>query len=382
MQTLESSELDRLWTQELYREFNEVLVYYRLQLPRPVIVLTDDTARYGSYDSLLQKLTISRKLIELYSWDVVLEVLKHEMAHILADSMGSDDPHGPTFQKACERLGVAPWARQARIEIDPAQALQAHRTLTEEQERLLRRVEKLLSLAGSQETHEATLAMERARELILRHQLETFVNQKEEQYTYVLIEHRKKQIPAHQSAIASLLCNHFFVDCITRSLYHAQDRCSYKVLEIAGTRENVQMAEYVYWFLWNQLPLLWKHHKKGLSQAASRLSQRSFYLGVLHGFRHKLTLQKEELEQRTQSWGLEVSAQQCHSITSRAHKNLQAFLRSRYPFLERRSRGGTTLTREDFTSGQARGRELNLHRGLTQGHTGSVRLLGPSTSRS
>ncbi len=383
--TFAENELDRLWTQQLYREWQEIQVYYRLQLPKPLILITEDQTRLGSYDAFLQKLTISRSLILGYSWDVVLEVLKHEIAHMLVaheSPQNTEMPHGPLFQKSCERLGVAPWARQAQIEADPSQAMQEHRALSEEQERLLRKVEKLLSLASSSETHEATLAMERARELILRYELERHLSQRESSYTYVLIEHRKKQISSVQAAIASILCTHFFVDCVTRNLFDAKDQCSYKVLELVGTRENVQMAEYVYWFLWNQLPLLWEKHRSTRTQARGKLPQRSFYLGVLNGFRQKLTWQKEELHTRSQTWGLQLSAQQCLSMEARSQRALQAFLRQRYPFLERRSRQGSQITRDDYASGQAKGRELTLHRGLHQEQRGRTLQLPGSSGRS
>jgi predicted SprT family Zn-dependent metalloprotease len=378
-------ELDLLWTQELYREWQELQVYYRLQLPKPLIQVSDDHSRYGTYDPLIHKLTISRLLIQNYSWDVVIEVFKHEIAHMLVflrHSQTTEAPHGPLFQEACDRLGVAPWARHATIEVDPAQAMQAHRVLREEEERLLRKVEKLLSLASSNEAHEATLAMQRARELIMRYQLEKHLARRTNDYTYVLIEHKKKQISAHQSAIASILCTHFFVDCVTRSLYDAKDVCHYKVLEIIGTRENVQMAEYVYWFLWNQLPFLWRRHQAEHRTARGKLSQRSFFLGVLHGFRQKLTLQKEDIRQQAETWGLQLSSEQCLDLTGRSQRDLRAFLRQRYPYLERRSREGSRVTRDDFAQGEERGRELNLHRGLAQETKGRMALLPGASSRS
>lgn len=378
-----ADESTKLWTLQLYREFDETLLYYRIRLPRPHIQLSESRTRYGSYDPLGPTLTISDHLIREHSWDVVLEVLKHEMAHMLVGESSMETAHGPAFQEACSRLGLAPWARHAHIEVDPATAVQQHRQLSAEQERLLRRVEKLLSLATSSHEHEASLAMQRARELCARHQFENFGT--DATYTYVLIQHDKKVIPAHQASISSILCNHFYVDCVTRHQFDAKTGMRYKVLEILGTRENVQMAEYVYWFLWNQLPLLWRHYrqekfgarselKRGQSRAP-RVSQRSFYLGVLRGFDDKLSLQKASLGPHGASEGLIALEAQERSLEARLQANLRQFVRERFPHLHRSGGRRHNLAADDFAGGRQRGRELNLHRGLTESHRGAIQLL-------
>lgn len=379
-----SSELEKSWVLQLYKEWQELFRYYRLPpLPTPLITLHAGRQRYGFYDAMERRLSLSVGLIRDFSWDVVLEVFKHEVAHILALTLDGEEEraHGPAFQKACSRLGVAPWARHAYIEVDPNTAVQEHRQLTQEQERWLRRVEKLLSLAGSSESHEASLAMEKARQLCTRHQLENLLQGQRARYTYILIEHGKKLIPAHQAAISSLLCTHFYVDCVTRSQFDARTGESYKVLEILGSQENVQMAEYVYWFLWNQLPLLWTRHEKEKEKKPhelrpkKRTSQRSFYLGVLNGFHEKLSRQKQSLHELSQSWGLVLSRQKSLELEQQVRSELRQFVRERYPHLYRGSGSRQGLVYSDYAKGQEKGKELNLHRGLTQSHRGAIQLL-------
>lgn len=374
------TELERTWVLQLYKEWQELQRYYRLPtLPTPLITLHMGRQRYGFYDPLERRLSLSVWLIREQNWDVVLEIFKHELAHMLAISLGgeSERAHGPLFQEACARLGVAPWARQAYIEIDPSTAMQQHRQLSAEQERCLRRVEKLLSLAGSAESHEATLAMEKARQLCARHQLESILQGEATRYTYILISHKKKVMPAHQAAISSILCTHFYVDCVSRSQFDAQSLESYKVLEILGSQENVQMAEYVYWFLWHQLPLLWAKHREERSGArsGSRSSQRSFYLGVLNGFHEKLSQQKRHLHELSGGWGLTLSRQRSLELEQGAQRELRQFVRERYPHLHRGSGQRSGLIYSDYAKGQERGKNLNLHRGLTQNHRGAIQLL-------
>lgn len=373
----------RLWTLQLYQEFDETLHYYRVKMPRPHIELSESRTIYGSYAACSRTLRISVHLIREHSWDVVLEVLKHEMAHMLVgeDSEASGSAHGPAFQEACRRLGVAPWARRAAIEVDPTTALQQHRQLSAEQERLLRRIEKLLSLASSSQEHEASLAMQRARELCARHQVEAFAAGQQQDYTYVLIQHQKKVSPAHQASIASILSHHFYVDCVMRQEYNARAATRFKVLEILGTRENVQMAEYVYWFLWNQLPLLWQHHRAAKQTQSpvrsTRVSQRSFYLGVLRGFDDKLTQQKTAMEQQALARASDDQLVPLadRRLEARLQTQLKQFVKERFPHLHRSGGRRQNLSADDFSSGRQRGRELNLHRGLTETHRGAIQLL-------
>ncbi len=378
------NELERSWVVQLYREWQETLRYYQLPpLATPLITLHEGKQRYGYYDALQRRLSLSVHLLRDYSWDVVLEIFKHEIAHALVASTetAEEEAHGPAFQRACTRLGIAPWARHAHIEVDPSTAVQQHRQMSEDEERWLRRVEKLLSLGGSSNSHEASLAMEKARELSARHQLESVLKGQPARYTYALIQHGKKVMPAHQSGISSILCTHFYVDCVSRNQFDAKSATQLKVLEILGTRENVQMAEYVYWFLWNQLPLLWNAHRKAKeseaksASASTRTSQRSFYLGVLNGFHEKLSKQSATLRDNVRSWGLELSGAKSLEIERQAAAELRQFVRERYPRLNRGAGSRQGLIYDDYHRGHAKGQELNLHRGLTETHRGAIQLL-------
>ena len=63
------------------------------------------------------------------------------------------------------------------------------------------------------------------------------------------------------------------------------------------------------------------------------------------------------------------------SLEAQSQRELENFVDNRYPSTT--SSGGRQLhiSEEAFSSGKAQGRELNLHRGLHEQHTGSVQLL-------
>ncbi len=368
--------LQRCWVGQLSREAIDAIAYYRLNLPVPILQLSVDKQRYGVFDPLHYTVSISRSLIEDHSWDLVIEVLKHELAHALVhQEYGTDSSmHGPFFQEACQRLGVAPWARSASIELDPATAVTAHRELATEEEKLLKRVEKLLSLAASGNENEASLAMQRARELCARHHLESLSSRKKQDYTYAVINHHKKQISSWQWSIFNILNQHFYVNCVSRGLFDPKRLETHRIVDIMGTRENVQMAEYAYWFLYQQLPMLFDQFRKAKGELP-RNARNSFYMGVLRGFDEKLKKQGHELAQKTQEWGL-ISDSRTHLELERlSEAELHSFVKSRFPSISGGSGRRFSVSEEAYNSGKDRGRELNLHRALHHKHSGTVHLL-------
>ena len=372
--TIDRDLLERAWLLQLVREFQDIAQYYRLNLSQPFIRITDNRTQFGSWQPYIRTLSLSRFLIEEHSWDVVLEIFKHELAHMWVserDRDNEEDPHGLVFQEACRRLGVAPWARSATVEIDPQTARSQHRKLSEEKERQIRRVEKLLSLANSSNPNEASLAMERARELSIQYQID--MQKETRNYTYVLINHKKKTMPGHQSSIASILCTHFYIDCVSRSQYDAETREHYKVLELLGSVENVAIAEYVYWYLWRELPLLWDVYAKDPKTGAQkrRASRRSFYLGVLNGFHDKLSREKAAAEKAAhENQGRDPQTGQALIVLDKSlervlKQELKSFVGERFPRLNRAGTSRSGLEQDAYTSGVARGQTLELRQGIS-----------------
>lgn len=374
--TITDETKERAWLLQLVEEFKDITNYYRISLPQPFIQISDNRSEFGSWNAYTRTLTISRHLIEDHSWDIVLEIFKHELAHLwVSEQRGYqiDDPHGLIFQEACRRLGVAPWARSATVEIDPKAARSQDRKLSEEHERQLRRIEKLLALAESSNPNEAALAMERARTLSLEYQ----IGRKDESrnYTYILIALKKKTMPAHQSAIAGILCSHFYVDCVSRSQYDADAREHYKVLEVLGSVENVQIAEYVFWYLWRELPLLWKTYS--LPQGKKRASQRSFYLGVLNGFHDKLSREKLASEVSAAAGTSNEKSLICidKSLERVLKQELKGFVQERFPRLNRSSSARSGLEVDAYHSGVARGKNLELRPGISSSESNRPLML-------
>ncbi len=111
----------------------------------------------GTWDPQKRSIRFSEQFVTERPWWVVLEVLKHEMAHqYVTDVLGADSEesaHGPAFRMVCERSGIDARASHA---------------MTEGEGRLVKKARKLLALSESSNEHEAQAALAAARKLLGR----------------------------------------------------------------------------------------------------------------------------------------------------------------------------------------------------------------------
>lgn len=353
------------WTRQLYREYEEIVWYYKAPLKLPVIQIADLKSRWGQWDPFFRTITLSRNLITQHSWDVVLEVLKHEMAHQYVSEVlkaPDDNTHGELYKEACEELGVAGWASKATGEIPEVIPTLRERVLNPEDERLLARAEKLLALAQSGNEHEALLAMQRVRELYTKHDLERLRASKRGTMDSLIICRKRLRMEPHEAMIYTILNEHFFVRVVHTSLFHAVDLKKYKAAELLGTRENLLMAEYVFYFLLKQCELLWKEHQK--STGTSARLKRSYQLGVLHGFSEKLSHQGVQAKV---SQDLGMTLAESKALIAQAKVEIQDYVGHRFPRIATRSQRSPRVDGATFSRGQSAGRSINLHRGVTSG---------------
>jgi hypothetical protein len=351
----------RAWTERLYSEYEDILYQFNVGLPKPVIRIEALSGTWGQWNRDVRSITLSVRLIEEYPWDIVVEVLKHEMAHQLADDWQKADgsgrkPHGAMFQQACRKLGVADWAASATGNLPVQIPNWRQRVLTPDEERLLKRAEKLLALAESSNEHEAALAVERVRQLYAKYNLERLAAGTQPAHVHCIINMRRRRIESGDSAIFSILTAHFMVRAIFTSLYDAADLCEYRAVELLGTRENVLMAEYVYHFLRHKLDTLWADYRNRTGTTGS--ARRSYMLGVLAGFREKL----EASAAKPVDEGVNVTST---ALLQLADLQLEAFVARRYPRLRTRWWGSGYRDRESFGAGVADGGTITLHRGIT-----------------
>ncbi|MGV1101020.1 SprT-like domain-containing protein [Thiovibrio sp. JS02] len=364
----EGERLRRLWGNQLLVEYRQLCWLYRLPLAAPVFEISEGQRQAGAWAPDFDTLKIASWLIIDHSWDVVVEVLKHEVCHqYVHQVMGQGDemPHGPAFLKACDRLGVHPEFRSATgsiprlLKIRPGGAASSA---------ILARVEKLFALAQSANEHEAVLAMEKANALLRKHNLERLASKAPADYDYLILALGGKRLSAHHRAIAAILKDFFYVNVVIVRRFEARSGESHRVIELTGARENLAVADYVATFLANRLASLWSRYRR--QTGAPGRERNSYCLGVLNGFRAKLARQAEAAMRQD-------GGQEAGSLICANDPGLIRYYRARYPRLRKISHAGPQVHADSYTAGQEEGGRLILHRGVAAGTdgTGKPRLL-------
>lgn len=287
---------------QLIREYKNICYCYQISLRQPLLRVAELRRAWGLWQTRPRMITIASRLISGYPWNTVIEVLKHEMAHQMVSEIYqlSDEQHGKQFQACCQMLGMASWSRRATIELgEPVyhSEYQADQRLDPR----VRKVQKLLALAArGDERHEAALAMRRAKEICVRHNIDTSKTEVNDDYVMHIINDHKKRLSRRQLSIGSLLSEHYPVQVICSSLYDARTATSHRTVEIYGRVADVKIAEFVYQFLQASIDRLWVIAR---ANGAQPYSKASFTDGLLLGF-------SETLDRANQTTALVVTAQQ------------------------------------------------------------------------
>ena len=369
-----SGELQAALVRELQRAWHTVNAsYFRSVLLPPTLGLHAGAQRLGLWQRGSRTLTLSQQLVQQQPWGVVLEVLKHEMAHqyvheILGRTAEVDETaHGPAFQAVCERLGIDGTASGLPTLENPLEdGAEPGSQPAGERMRLLRRIGRLLALAQSQNVHEAEAAMHEAQRLMLKHNLEGVAarGQQAARFGFRHLGAVKGRIDEAQRLLAMLLGRHFFVEVIWVPSYDVAAGRRGTVLEICGSSENLEMAAYVYDFLTHTAERLWQQHKQQEGIVGDR-ERRTYLAGVMLGFAERLA-EKERVQQK-------------EGLVWTGDPLLGRFFRRRHPHVRRVYQKGQPRT-EARSEGKKAGRQIVLHRpisdsGGSRGSGGATRLL-------
>jgi hypothetical protein len=357
--------LERLWLVQLVREHRDICYQYGVELRPPVFELSHGKKQLGCWLPDRGTIRLSRSLILEHSWNTVLMVLKHEMAHQLCTELLGmrSSGHGPEFRRACARLGVTPPYNRAGGDLAPTIPAPAADDRTEAGRKVIDRISKLLSLAASDNEHEAALAMQRATEIMHRHNLDMAAldDRQLSACCRVTINTGSRQIPGYRRAICAILRDFFYVQVICASQYDPRSDTSHKTIELLGRAENVPVAEHCYHFLEQQLPALWEKNRHRF-QGNVRTARNSYYLGVLHGFAEKMAAQGRQGEQ---------PVGKCPGSTAGAlivaqDQGLQEFIGVHFPRLVTKKSRGTRIHAQTFDQAVDTGRRLVLHRTIRE----------------
>ncbi len=334
-------QLRAVWNRKLYqwwRHYNEE--YLCGALREPLIELSAGATHLGRWEGGSRRLLIALHHIESYPWLEVMETLRHEMAHQYVDEvLGACDetPHGQAFKGACEKLRCS--SRAAGLRGNAA-----------EDERVLRVLKKVLSLASSPNENEAQAAVNKARRLLLQYNVDLVELDGERQFQHCTLGKVKGRRASYELWLALVLQEFFFVESIWVETYAPLENKKGTVLQIYGTPTNLELAAYVYDYLDGVLGRLWETYKRAHSLRGNRERQR-YYVGVLEGFYNKLCQQDAAVQQE----GL---------LVWQGDAKLHAYFRHHNPRV-RITYGGGVQASPVYQDGLKDGKQVTIHRPIS-----------------
>ncbi|HMI86958.1 MAG TPA: DUF2786 domain-containing protein [Polyangiaceae bacterium] len=353
-------ELEAALLRELRASFDELnQSYFKRALRSPEIRISDSARRLGQWDPSRRRIEMARALFVKEPWGTVLEVLKHEMAHqYVHEILGRvDEPsHGPAFREVCEKLGID--ARAAGVPVSPAAGVEVGR---EQHVKVLERIAQLLALAQSSNVHEAQAATSLAQKLMLKYNVESAALGTRGGYEFRHLGVPSGRISESERLLSIILGQHFFVEVIWVPVYRPLEKKRGHVLEICGTRPNLEMASYVHAFLMRSAEHLWTEHKREEGIRSNR-DRRTYLAGVMDGFRDKLESETKHHREQGLVWVGDA--------------DLSKYFRKRHPHI-RHTRTAGPSRNAVHGAGRNAGRRLVLHRGMHNGPAaqGGTKLL-------
>ncbi len=315
---------------------------FRKALKPPVVRLADGS-RLGSWHRATRTLTVGRELVDREPWPVVVEVIKHEMAHQYVDEvLGVHDeaPHGAAFARVCAQIGADPSPTGV-----PAAT---------EEPAVVRKVRKLLALAESANHNEAELAANAAHRLMRKHNLE--VLGEATSYHARVVGRVAQRHMAWEQLLGGLLGKHFFVHPIWVQAWLPDRDAWGRVLELNGRPENLDLAQHVHALVTEVGERAWRDHKR--VRGSEGRDRGRFLAGVVMGFGERLAGEAQACEQTGLVWV--------------GDPGLQDWVDRRFPRV--RSGRGIRLGGGDaWQQGKATGRNLVLRKPLrSQGARGRL----------
>lgn len=364
--------LEQAILEKLYQEWGILLLSLGKREPsllsrmeRPGIVIVDMEKTLGLWDPNLKEIRMARHLVREGRWDSVVEVLRHEMAHQLASTFPEaihETAHGPLFASSCKLLGANP------------KASGSYKTLEErvwsedggDDDRIMLKVKKLMALAASKNPHEAALAAAKAGELIARYNIEAIESKQSRHFESIIITEATLKRSQAQTLAALIIDRHYFVESVWIPVYVPEKKKMGMALEISGTRANLKIADYVFDFLLSYARRSWLEYK---ASNPSCRSQSGYMTGVVNGFRETLDAKKTSLANP-------LNTGSSNALVVPKDHQLDAYVGSRYPRLRRSGIYHGSMSRDAYSSGLSKGRDLVVSKAVTSNGGNSGLLIG------
>ncbi|MCJ8329856.1 MAG: DUF2786 domain-containing protein [Lentisphaeria bacterium] len=288
----------------------------------------------GHWDEERRCISLSTDLLKDATFETILFVFKHELAHQIVTELfeiKNAQAHGEAFKRACKLLGIS---SEHKISLQSMH----------EKSQFVSRVQKLLALSNSTNKHESELALQKAHEIALKHNIEIRDKNESTNYLMRLFPPAYKRVPSYIWGIAGIIDEFYFCQYICRP-YMDPEQQRYQMLEFYGTAENLDMADYIFNFLRDEGNRLWEQYKKEEKFKNNRMKL-SFLNGLYLGFSETLEKQRQTLSSTK-------------ALIWLGDPKLNEFYRQRNPYV-RNSKVKNQLNSTVHNHGMIKGKELKI----------------------
>ena len=324
----------------------------RHSLKRPLFSIRRLKSSLGCWHPDKREITMSRELVNGHRWDDIKEVLLHEMAHQVAHEglkALSETDHGDGFQHACDLLRANPAASGRYLPLHQ----RLHQGAVNDNDRMVAKIHKLMALAESSNPNEAHAAMRKAYALIARHNVDLIRQEVDQDYHSIFLGTPRLRHFREAYHLAHLLQEFYFVKGMwVQSWVLEKDKMG-RVLEINGTRKNIQIAEYSHDAICRYIDAAWADYRGG--RRLNRYRKTDFAVGIIEGF--KTTLQQAAAICTTGSDKRLPVRIEDHALTR--------YVARRYPHVRALSRQGLGHDAQVLADGTKKGRKLIIAKGIT-----------------
>jgi Protein of unknown function (DUF2786)/SprT-like family len=315
------------------------------------VVVYDNKSMLGYFDPDFYELGFHQSLMHA-SKQQLHQVIRHEIAHYITFiTYGSAaQPHGNEFKVFCKQMGWGEEIYRATICIDGAQ-----NTPHSQESGVLRKVQKLMALTTSSNTHEAEAAMMKSRQFLLKHNIDAeYIGGEDDEKVCLKRIMKQKRESAKMRSIARIL-ETFFVSTV----YSRGGEFIY--LEILGNAVNVEIAEYVAGVLDSELDNLWTQAQRQANLRGA-IARNSFFLGLARGYCNKIqALKREYTSEITRA--LMVIEKQLVDARAMAYPRLST------------AKSSARYCKESSILGEQMGRQLNINPAIDNSTGNSEALL-------
>jgi hypothetical protein len=335
---------------------------HRQRIRRPLFAIKDLKTQWGNWSAQKREISLSRQLVHNYPWDSIRDVLLHEMAHQIAQQIfdaSKETSHGHAFKQACEMLGIN---HCASADYKPLKDRLLQNASDQRDKRMLR-IKKLLALAESKNFFEAEAAMAKAHELIAKYNIELNRHNDERQFVSVFVDSPALRHHREDYHLANLMQDFYLIRCIWVTAYVIPKGKMGRVLEISGTVQNIKIAEYVHDFIRQFIDAQWLKYNS--QQRLNRHRKTDFSVGIIEGFRDKLQ----------SSTVAKIDKKDIFALIKRGDPLLERYFKYKYPHT---ASVKTSRSHQDagvLRDGKKVGKKLIIAKGVCERNTGKLRLI-------